>query len=831
MNLRNRILYLFLLLISLLIFMTPPASLAKDVCLNHDCVSTHRMNYVFDLTGSVSGFGDVSAPLWTILKLKSLAPNNRYSVVIDERAEKIITTMYEERELAEISSNLGIRFYRLSEIEKIPTADVAFQLYFGGRRIPEAPDARPFINSAYSDDKTVTIVSDTMHGTSLDEVIGPDFNFFFKSPGIGKGRSGIIDNPDIQNFVKDSRNITRSVVDSFFPQSKIRKILFSTPTKYHWSFLYGAHNELMAPKLTGQSENFINALEKKYHRPIIVFSPNKKAQLEAVISDHQRIYSVDEFSNLENLKNKVYIVSIPNLSSRQFLGLMELADIPILIEGNSSICSAIRLHKEFLVYRSLWNTPMLRDIKEVDEQLAKTFLYSDVYNLDGEEQPYFEHYLNKTEGRRLFAKYDLSRSIEDFPSHLFKIIEFSLWVKNTNDKKVLETKLSVKLKAIHDEYFEYSVPWDLANRKKIDRSYLNRQRDLLEKQGIKWQQIENRLKTNVPNQSLKLTLLSHDQHILLRKNVIAEHNQRADEACISENGDRFFVVRPRYGLANRLKALAAASAVANQTKRKLVVVWQEEVGHMVANFNDLFQNHFPDIEDSGLSKACTLELMKSSTPGKGKHISRYVMEDLGKITPPFAESLEDQSDVIYFEGYHNLLSEDWGPKITDFYRTLSPTADVNNGAKVADESCFRKIGVHYRSFAGPVDYNAKKWNREAFIEALQKNIEKEVIESRKVKEANLCFLVISDQESSREIIKHSLADHFAKMGSRNVKFLDPDLPDADRDSVAGQQQGLAEWLMLSRMDYIIGTNGSSFSDEAARLTTFGKKIPLGPSAF
>lgn len=88
-----------------------------------------------------------------------------------------------------------------------------------------------------------------------------------------------------------------------------------------------------------------------------------------------------------------------------------------------------------------------------------------------------------------------------------------------------------------------------------------------------------------------------------------------------------------------------------------------------------------------------------------------------------------------------------------------------------------------------------------------------------------CIFVASDNQKNRQYIENTLNKKY------NVKVFDLNLKQVERDSVKGLQDALTEWLLLGSMDYLFGSNGSTFSDEAGRLTTFGRKISIGTLAF
>jgi hypothetical protein len=116
----------------------------------------NKKNYVFNLTGTIHGYGDITGPLWTLLKVKEMSPEHEYIAIVDERAEEVITSMYGNN-LEAISEELRVKFFRLKDSWNAPIADVSFELFHSGRKIHYMENVRPFTNLVYTDQNTITI--------------------------------------------------------------------------------------------------------------------------------------------------------------------------------------------------------------------------------------------------------------------------------------------------------------------------------------------------------------------------------------------------------------------------------------------------------------------------------------------------------------------------------------------------------------------------------------------------------------------------------------------------------------------------------------------------
>lgn len=128
---------------------------------------------VFNMTGSFLGYGDVTGPLWTVIKMKKSHPENRFTLIVDARATQVVREMYAGRPLVEIARELNLQFMDVAEAKNLPEqspSDYSFEPFFGGRRIHRTtgePSHDDFTNTVFNSRSTVTIVSDTMHGHSF----------------------------------------------------------------------------------------------------------------------------------------------------------------------------------------------------------------------------------------------------------------------------------------------------------------------------------------------------------------------------------------------------------------------------------------------------------------------------------------------------------------------------------------------------------------------------------------------------------------------------------------------------------------------------------------
>lgn len=482
----------------------------------HGGLFAQNPNYVFNLTGGFHGFGDVTGPFWTMLGLKKLKPDANYVVIVDDYSTKALRTIY-GTDLEQIAHEFGVSIYTEQSFPTGMTADVSFELFFGGRKIKryeksQGIDYPNFYNPKFCEPNTIILVSDTMHGSTLDEVLGPGFRFYFRPPGIGSERSGIMESSNLVRFAGKPMGVQKLIAASSFSDKFLKRLITGEiDSNAEFGFIYGVHNEAQKDFLIGQSSEYLAMLEEKYpNRPLIVVSPNSKEQLQKVLSKFDRIFNLEQFKQLKHLQNKVYGVSVGKLTDFQFISLMAIATLPIVVEGDSAVSTAIRLYKEFLMYKSPWNSPAIKDLQKVDGEDAGSWVYSDVYDDQKESRPIFKHYFRKQNGRLIFARYDLSSHVADFPTKLAHVIDIAELLKSRKNHDDLSLAQQIARKT-HDPYLEYSVLLDLGKRGVLSAVDLERERDALLAQGFDWTKAEERFFPNKPGFSEKIEFLSKEK--------------------------------------------------------------------------------------------------------------------------------------------------------------------------------------------------------------------------------------------------------------------------------------------------------------------------------
>ncbi len=272
--------------------------------------------------------------------------------------------------------------------------------------------------------------------------------------------------------------------------------------------------------------------------------------------------------------------------------------------------------------------------------------------------------------------------------------------------------------------------------------------------------------------------------------------------------EKYLIVWPDGGLANRLRTLASAHVFAEKTNRKLILDWHKQ-DVFSADFDELFDSKIPTIEQLFKQTDVNSSEFKHLDPTdtdfmkaySGDERVIYVHSGFNFTTPSlgFDEFIEE-----YIEFYRSLVFK---PSIAKSVKEFSKNNGFNNG---------KVVGVHVRSWGLSNDDNrASIGTREAILNEFALEMQKAV-----TADPQILFFVATDNPDNIEKLR-------TKIGSDKILSYSND--SVQRSSLEDLKRAITEFLLLSKTRYIIGTYQSSFSEEAALLTQECRKINVGPS--
>lgn len=367
---------------------------------------------------------------------------------------------------------------------------------------------------------------------AFDEVVRPltGSRVYFKPPGIGKDRSGIVENPDGLVFSRKSRKQRKEIAARLFGASILGEVL--SGRRYpgaRTGFIYGVKNEIISPAhhsgLLGQTKKYVEEAQSAgpKDRPTFVFSPDTVLDLEKAVAGAATILSLQDLET-KKLENRVYVVAVGAVPNDKFTGLLASADLPVFVEGNSSLSTAIKLQIPFLMIRSPWNSPQIQNVSDLGLARLHSDYFKNIYDLSKEVVPLIGGKVAVSPPDTFFGA--LSLNVPYLAQKFDAIIDIIEQLKaleaereslvSEENLKAIESKYSRLSEMVYDrtrdEVLSYSLLFDAHKRGLISERILIRRRNELQKLGYSLATIETKFIPNVPGFSEKILELERVVH-------------------------------------------------------------------------------------------------------------------------------------------------------------------------------------------------------------------------------------------------------------------------------------------------------------------------------
>lgn len=259
---------------------------------------------------------------------------------------------------------------------------------------------------------------------------------------------------------------------------------------------------------------------------------------------------------------------------------------------------------------------------------------------------------------------------------------------------------------------------------------------------------------------------------------------------------------PLGGLANRMRAMLAADALCRHIGSELRIVWQKEHG-LNARFCDLFQPlHLCDVKELSAWEAFL-------------------------YTPPMRRNLF--LPHLYQSGHFDLCLFDW--QLASLQHTPEVLAEMLRGKKVfiasglcffpTDDSLFGQYFHPVPSIQEEVERRVKALPRNTIgvhirrtdnVVAIRKS-PVELFVQRMEAFPDASFYLATDNEDIKTLLQQRFPGSVQFSPSK-----------ADRTSLAGMQEAVAELFTLARTHYFLGSYYSSFSDVVIALSGKGEIV-------
>jgi hypothetical protein len=300
---------------------------------------------------------------------------------------------------------------------------------------------------------------------------------------------------------------------------------------------------------------------------------------------------------------------------------------------------------------------------------------------------------------------------------------------------------------------------------------------------------------------------------------------------------RLLIVQVCCGLGNRLRVIASAEIMGKLTNREVIIIWETIPNEMPAFYNELFEEPYLLTDEDVCPYGDTIWASIVNAPPNHPDIKNLGVQNDSAAFKVLSELPEYEERIIYFHttapfqpSPQYMLPREYFGLLRQYYNNLVPVKPVRRALKAfkRDNKFDEKymIGVHYRAWdTGYADDRVSCLTKDKefiylgdFITEMKKAL---LRESPKTKNKPIAFFLTSDSSNLKTQFRDAAFEGRIITTSHEV----------DRSTTTGLQKDLLEWFLLGSTQYIIGTNESSFSDEAAYLTVEGKKISVGKAAF
>lgn len=286
------------------------------------------------------------------------------------------------------------------------------------------------------------------------------------------------------------------------------------------------------------------------------------------------------------------------------------------------------------------------------------------------------------------------------------------------------------------------------------------------------------------------------------------HNQNT--AITFKKRDRIYI-HVQHGLGNRLRAMASAMVLAEATSRELVLIWAPD-HHCDCEFRDLFNydgNVVNNLNDIDIRSAYYFNYMSiEPNSHKDKYISLVPGQD---VYIKSAYSLNNKN-ISWDQENIALRSLQVSDAVKDLLKSIQSNFD---------------IGVHIRMEGRPgTDQNshdsAKNWTKDEHEKinywrekSHYINFMKRIDKLIKQKPDSNIFLAADTSEAYNAF--------YSKYNNNNLVFLTRNHFNRSKENLI---YALADAILLSRCEYLLGSTWSSFTELAQRLANKNQKVEM-----
>lgn len=287
--------------------------------------------------------------------------------------------------------------------------------------------------------------------------------------------------------------------------------------------------------------------------------------------------------------------------------------------------------------------------------------------------------------------------------------------------------------------------------------------------------------------------------------------------AVATSARKRFYIDAQHGLGNRMRAIGSGAAIAKNTDRELVIVWEPD-DHCECRMSDLFDYSGEVIEKNMLADA------------REQNFSIYNYMEIEEGAHKDAPLDPDQTGDIYARSAYPLKSPhtSWREENT-FLQSLIPTQGVKD--LLAQVPGPNDLSVHVRMVGGQsaehLSYEASEnwteegheqinhWRSKSHFSNFMARIDALTTKG----ECKNFFLAADNPETYQE---------FSRAYGDRVQFLSREVYDRSSEQLL---YALADAILLSRTPRLLGSNWSSFTELAMRLSPHKIKLEMSGTDF
>ncbi|KAJ8906526.1 hypothetical protein NDN08_003019 [Rhodosorus marinus] len=277
-----------------------------------------------------------------------------------------------------------------------------------------------------------------------------------------------------------------------------------------------------------------------------------------------------------------------------------------------------------------------------------------------------------------------------------------------------------------------------------------------------------------------------------------------------------FFAHCMHGLGNRIRALGSSMAVARNTGRELVVIWDND-SHCSAKFSDLFGNDYPVIENLKATFPFTQEAL---TDPAWATVKAFNYMDTEEGSEKNKEVTELKGNHIYYKGAFIMNA----PKLSswkmdnDELAKLKPSADVQ---EILDKFDPRQdfsdvVSVHIRNRGLDTDIDGVDSKRE-YTEKGAADMQYWRERSHYTNFVKKMQEIVTAEPQTKFYLSSDtvhILDEMKRLFPGKILVTPRDCDDRGGDCI---KYALADLYLLARGKYVLGSNWSSFTEAAQRL--------------